>query len=250
MMIPVYAINLDRSVDRWKRLREQAERLNINLTRVPAVDGSAIAPELREDVRHDRFRRFNGRSVLAGEYGCYRSHLKAIELFLASGAEAALVVEDDIELVPDLTARAAAILRAVPGAGVVKLINHRARWFIPKATTDLGDEIGRCLHGPQGSAACYLVTRAGAEKLLEAISIMEFPYDVAIERGWSTGLATYTVRENIVTLGPWKDVTEIADRRQYRAVKITGPRRIFTHVFRAVDYVRRIAYALRSIIRA
>lgn len=245
LRIPLYAINLDRSVDRWARLQAQSRDLGLDIIRVPAVDGSMITASARDWSNDTLFQRLNGRPLLPGEYGCYRSHLKALRLFLDSGASAGVIVEDDIELISDIEAQATAILQAVPSAGLVKLVSHRTRGFIRKASSSLGQEIGRCLHGPQGSAAGYLVTREGAEKLLQAVSVMVLPFDIAIERGWATGVETYTVKNDLLELGPLRETTEIASQCQYRASKISGPRRLLTHVFRATDYVRRIAYALK-----
>ncbi|MGV8938494.1 MAG: glycosyltransferase family 25 protein [Allorhizobium sp.] len=243
--IPIYAINLDRSIDRWTRLNNRARDLGLSIIRVPAVDGSTISAAERRWSDDALFQRLNGRPLLPGEYGCYRSHFKALQLFLDSGAKAAVIVEDDIELIVDIEAQATAIIEAMPSAELVKLVSHRSRGFIRKGSSRLGHDIGRCLHGPQGSAAGYLVTRDGAEKLMVAISTMTLPYDVAIERGWATGIQTYTVKHDVLELGPLRDDTEIASQCQYRDAKISGRRRLRTHIFRATDYLRRIAYALK-----
>ena len=246
MSIPVYCINLDRSADRWKRMSDAAARFDIDLRRIAAVDGAAIDPRQRI-AGEVRFTRQNGRPMLPGEYGCYRSHLLALETVATGDAEAAVIIEDDVELNDQLPARAAAIHAALPGAGVVKLLNHRARGFIRKATAAPGGvDIGRCLHGPQGSAACYLVTRSGARRLLGAIDVMTMPFDIALERGWQTGVPTYTVRRNLIELGPMKVQTEIASVADYAAVKRRGFAKLPAHLFRLADYASRIAYALHG----
>lgn len=246
MFIPVYCINLDRSADRWKRMSDAAARLDIDLRRIAAVDGAAIDPGQRIADQF-LFNRQNGRPMLPGEYGCYRSHLLALETVATGDAEAAVIIEDDVELNDQLPARAAAIHAALPGAGVVKLLNHRARGFIRKATVaPHGAGIGRCLHGPQGSAACYLVTRTGARGLLATIEVMTLPYDIALERGWQTGVPTYTVHRNLIELGPMKMQTEIASVADYADVKQYGLAKLPTHLFRLADYVSRVAYALRG----
>ncbi|WP_112606542.1 glycosyltransferase family 25 protein [Rhizobium sp. WW22] len=240
----VYVINLARCVDRWKAIRSQALAHGIHITRVPAIDGRNIAPMDYVDVDHVSFFRHGGRQLLPGEYGCYRSHLRAVDMFLSSTLEASIVIEDDVEIVGDLLERSSRILAAVPTADIVKLFNHRIRGFRRVTTTISGDEIGRCLHGPQGSAACYIVTRNGARAITSAMRTMFLPFDVALERGWDHGANILTVRENIVELSKHSQDTQIGSRADYRAIKFSGVRRLPTHVLRAFDYSRRIKYAL------
>lgn len=246
MTLPIYAINLDRSVGRWTMLAESAAAAGLSLTRVPGVDGRAVPPQSRIDVSEAGFRRMAGRTMRPGEYGCYQSHLAALDMIVASGVPAAVIVEDDVAFGADFAPRVEAILADCPQAEVVKLFNHRNKGFRRHAVTRAGDEIGRCLHGPQGSAACYLVTGSGARKLARALRPMVLPYDVDLERGWKTGATTFTVGRDIVSLGPLEVETEIGNRDDYRKTRLPGVKRIPTHLFRAKDYACRMIYALRA----
>lgn len=246
MSVRIYVINLDRSIPRWERISAQARDMGLDVVRVVAVDGATVSPEDWIDTDPRQFSRMHGRYMLPGEYGCYRSHLQALQQ-IADGDdnEISLIVEDDIDLQPDLVSRAIAIHQALPKAGLVKLFNHRTRGFRPKAVSTLGDAVGRCLHGPQGSAACYFVTRVAARKLLTTLGVMKLPYDIAMERGWDSGVETYTVRDKLTGLGPLYRQTAIAHVAQYRKTKATRLRRVSTHLFRARDYLCRLAYAYR-----
>jgi glycosyl transferase family 25 len=248
MNIQIYVINLDRSPSRWERISAQAAEMGLNVIRVVAVDGAAVAPEDWIDADPRQFLQMHGRYMLPGEYGCYRSHLLALQQFGSSrggDAEIAIIVEDDIDLTADLVERARAIHQALPQAGLVKLFNHRTRGFRPKVVSARDDVVGRCLHGPQGSAACYFVTRAAARTLLKTLGVMKLPYDIAVERGWDSGVETYTVRDNLTALGPLYRQTAIAHVAQYRKTKTTRFKRIATHLFRARDYLCRLAYACK-----
>ncbi|MEZ2132810.1 MULTISPECIES: glycosyltransferase family 25 protein [unclassified Sinorhizobium] len=243
MTLPLYAINLDRSPERWQRLDEQARKFGLELSRVPAIDGNSLAQEHWTDFNSEQFERYNGRKALPGEYGCYRSHLLALQQFLDSGHGAAIILEDDVELNEQLAVRASAIRDAVPRAGLVKLISHRMRGFRKTAATSMQDEVGQCFHGPQGSAACYLVTRAGAQMLLETLRPMTLPYDVALERAWATGVKTYSSHPNLVKLVASRGTT-IGRRIDYHAAKSPKWSRIPAHLFRTTDYLRRMFYVL------
>lgn len=244
MDIAAFVINLDRSTDRWQRLSAQAKVAGVAVTRIPGVDGRAVAREDWVDVDEGAFLRRNGRTILPGEYGCYRSHLKALESFLNTSHAIAVIMEDDVDMPADLMARTDAIFCAVPQGDIVKLVNHRSRGFRRRGRSEMGDEIGRCIHGPQGSAACYAVTRAGAARLLQGIAVMREPYDIALERGWQHGASTMTVRHDLAGLTREISPTEIGTREDYRRTKIRGIRKTATHVHRMLEYLRRIRYAL------
>ncbi len=244
MSIRIYAINLDRSVDRWSVLSRRAEALGFHLARVPGDNGAAILPEDRVDCDVQAFKRNNGRTILPGEYGCYRSHLKALRAFYQTGEPIGVVVEDDIEFSAELLTRAGAAFEALPEADAIKLSNHRIVGFKRAATSRMGDEIGRAIHGPQGSAACYAVTHLGAERLIEGLKIMEYPWDVALERGWASGARIYTTRQNVAS--PTRDGTTIATQSAYRASKFPWWKRLRTYGIRIVETARRIAYAYDS----
>lgn len=243
--ILIYVINLDRCIERWERLRSQAVQHGLNLVRVAAVDGLSILENQRVGFHPRSFNYHNGRKILAGEYGCYRSHLLALETFAASGDPMAIIIEDDVDLNDALIPRAMAAVAAVSstGASVIKLANHRKVGFRPMAVTELGDVVGRCLHGPQGSAACYIVTRHAALTLVQSLNAVLLPYDVALERGWSTGVQTYSMQDNLVTFSPHRRDTTIGKRSHYKAAKRHFMLRMTTHWFRTHDQLRRWLYA-------
>jgi glycosyl transferase, family 25 len=243
MKLEIFAINLDRSTERWQVLARHAEQLALHLNRVSAVDGRQIAEGDRESVNDRAFRRNMGRTMLPGEYGCYRSHIKALQQFLASPAERAVIIEDDLQLGDNFFARVTAAFAAAPSADVIKFFSHRVVGFRRTAKTSFGDELGRALHGPLGSAACYGVTRRGAERLIGHLTTMRFPWDVALERAWDHGAAFYTSRGNIGTVAPGGST--IATREIYRSVKFPKWKRFGTYSLRLKDDIQRFAYAFR-----
>lgn len=244
MEVRIYAINMDRSIDRWEELCEQAAQLGLELQRIEAIDGAKVAQDERVDWDEPAFKLNTGRDMLPGEYGCYHSHLKALSAFVDSGLPAGVIIEDDIALIADLPARAVAALEAVPHADLIKFFNHRMVGFRHYVTTSQGDRIGRAFHGPAGSAACYVVTRAGATKLLDRLRIMEYPLDIALERGWATGTEVFTVHRDIVRSK--RPPSTIATRAVYRTKKFAWWRRLPTHWIRARDYISRLKYTLQS----
>lgn len=242
--LPVYLINIARAVDRLEEVRLRSHEFGIDVQRVEGVDGHLVPQAQWVGVDHRLFGQRHGRHILSGEYGCYKSHLLALQQFLAGGDAAAIIIEDDIALDGKFMERALAVHRAVPEADLIKLVNHRWKGFRGHVTTERGDRIGRCLFGPQGSTACYLVTRAGAGKIASALAVMSLPWDVAVERGWDMRVSVFSTRDNLVGFSKSQRETMIGRRRDYRAVKLGTLKRIPAHIFRTVDFLRRLAYVL------
>ena len=111
-----WVINLDRAPDRLARISGRLEELGLSWARLPAVDARAMTPEQRAALDEPAFCRKHGMTPLLGELGCYLSHVQAMRLFLASEAEFALVLEDDVLLHDSLPA----VLRG--------LMAHPQRW--------------------------------------------------------------------------------------------------------------------------
>lgn len=244
MDVTAFAINLDRSPDRWLTLSAQAREFDLPLIRVSAVDGTAISETAQEAVDRLAFHRNAGRLMLAGEYGCYRSHLKALQKFLGSQADIGLIIEDDVELKHNLLERVKAAFHTAPKAHVIKFFNNRIVGFRHATTSCFGDEIGRAIHGPLGSSACYAVSRFAAKLLVDQLAVMCHPWDVALERGWDHGAQVYVLRENIVTVA--REGTTIATRDIYRSVKFPKSKRLGTYVRRLQDDIARISYAFQA----
>lgn len=245
-MLPILVINLDRSRERWVEVAASADRTGLDLRRVAAVDGTGIPAEMRHGLDREKFRFSNGRDVLPGEYGCYRSHLEALRMVVDEGHDLAIIAEDDISLNPELKDRVQAIFDAQPTMDILKLVNHRTRGFIRYGVSARGDAFGRCLHGPQGSAACYAVTGKGARTLLDTLEPMWLPYDIALERGWATGASTFTTLHPLVEFGSNRQETLIATRQQYHDVKMPRIKRVGTLMSRGVDYIARALYGIRK----
>jgi glycosyl transferase family 25 len=241
-MVPVFVINLARSPERWDVIRHTATGLD--LRRVEGVDGRAIAREHWSGIDQDGFRVRHGRVVTPGEYGCYRSHLAALATVVAEGVDVAVIAEDDIVLNDRIGERAAALFAGVEEPRLVKLVNHRVTGFLEKGVTAKGDAYGRCLFGPLGSAACYAVNRSGAERLVKTLATMWLPWDVALERGWATGVATYTTREPLVAFSSHRASSTIT--ASYAHTKLPTMKRRDAFVFRARDFLRRASYALEA----
>ena len=93
MKIKYYVINLDRSPERLNNIYAQCKKYNIDFVRISAFDGNILDLEKLADDTACRYEM--GRSIQPGEVGCFLSHKKALDAFLSSKDEFAVILEDD-----------------------------------------------------------------------------------------------------------------------------------------------------------
>lgn len=163
MAIPVFLINLDRSPDRLAFMQEQARRIGLAFERVRAVNGSAVPDFLREQFAA------SGDILADGEIGCYASHLVLSDRIVREGWPCALVLEDDVELMPELVEMAEAAARSAPqGWDYIHLSSVESkRALLGVARLPRGRHLVRYWHPPLNTGG-YLISRQGAQKMLAA----------------------------------------------------------------------------------
>lgn len=98
MSLAVYLINLDGSDERLTSARAQLNAANVKFDRVSAFDGRGLTLDQFPDYDANAALSYMGRPMRGGEIGCYLSHLDCAKRFLASTAQHALVLEDDMQL--------------------------------------------------------------------------------------------------------------------------------------------------------
>jgi glycosyl transferase family 25 len=148
----VYVMNMDRSPERMSRMKRLLDHLGIPFVRVPAVDGRTVevAPT----------------GIAAGTYGNFLSHIKCWEMIAAGAEPAGLCLEDDVvfsrnfaELWADKRLFSLADVLRIEGQNKLTVGKR-------KALLSGGYSAHPLLSQGVGSAA-YIVTRAGANWLLE-----------------------------------------------------------------------------------
>ena len=161
----ILVINLDRSADRLERMRQIFAGAGLDFERLAAVDGKLLPPEEQSVFSGQR----NGQPVTLtpGEIGCYLSHVKAWKTLLDGTGDHVLVVEDDVHFSP----KAGSILKETgwipPDADIVKLETARTHVRLANETAaTIGDISVRKLESQHLGTAAYIVSRAGAKKLL------------------------------------------------------------------------------------
>jgi glycosyl transferase family 25 len=158
VVIPVYVINLLRSPERRAWMEAELARAGVEGIFVRAVDGRRFDQRCARDARP---------ALSKAEAALILSHRKAWRTFLASGADHAVVLEDDVHLGRDFQATLGLDWsRWRFDAVKLETLLHKA-WRSRR-----GESAGtRRLHrlgAEHLGAAAYLLSRAGARKMLAA----------------------------------------------------------------------------------
>lgn len=241
-----WVINLDRAPERLARISAQLQALGMPFERLAAVDARALSDQQRSGLDEGGYARLHGMCPVAGELGCYLSHLQVMERFLASAAEFALVLEDDVLLRPGLPA----VLQG--------LALHAERWdmcklsavhdgtpqaFLPLAPPhELAVMLSRCT----GSSA-YAINRHAAQTYLKRLLPMRLPYDHVFDRGWDLDLQVRLVTPTPCTHDEAIASTIVAPAGLRR--KFHWTRRLPAFAYRVGNELRRLAYGWREIRR-
>ena len=200
--LPCFVINLPRSTARRAHMQRQLDALHLPAIFVDAVDGRAFTPAEARDYDLRRALRVYGTELTPTELACCRSHLAVLTRIAALRLPAALVLEDDMFLQPQLPA----VLRelaAMPDGSwqMVRLTALRGRVMTPLKPSHVGVEIARLGHGtlhrlnvnPLGAGA-YVVTWRGAERIIAHAGRIFAPWDHMLDRFWENGLPPYIIR--------------------------------------------------------
>ena len=199
-MPPVYVINLDRDVERMASVSANLAARGMRFERLPAVVGKEL-PDWRGKVDMRAYAWRNRREEpRPGEVGCYLSHLKAMEAFLRTDAPWCVILEDDVEVLPEC----AEVLRALGEKDdwdLVKLFCFHGGTPVRKRALGPGRHLVVHLTRTTSSAA-YAVNRRAAEILLKSMLPISEQVDHALDRPWETGLRVRGIRPMPVVLAP------------------------------------------------
>ena len=125
MSCPIYLINLPRDEQRLRVMQQQLDAMQLPFRRMDAVYGKDLSAAERASLYDEaRNRRSYHQIMTPGEIGCYASHLRVWQDLAASPHAHALVLEDDVELLPQLPAVLAAMDELAPQWDMIKLVGR------------------------------------------------------------------------------------------------------------------------------
>ena len=241
-VIPVFVINLDRAKSRWEKCQTSAKLHHLELTRIKAIDDTTP----REDWKNTSqfwFSLCHGKRILPTEYGCYQSHLKALDKIISLDLDHAIICEDDVLFNSDFVRDTAEIMTSHPNLEILKLVNNRCHGFKEITRTTTQRQVGYTYFGPLGSAAAYAVSSTGAKKLREAIDHIFLPYDRAMERGWAHDYNILCVKDNWLEFSSERQSSQIS--KDYAESRYPILYRLPVTVFRIKETLARLLFVFR-----
>jgi glycosyl transferase family 25 len=167
----LFVINLDRRPDRLARMSEIFDRLGLRFDRVSAVDGSLFSA--------DDLKRLRGTDkARPGETACFLSHRECWRRIVDEDLPCAAIFEDDLHI-GDGAADLLASDDWIPGnADIIKIETMNRPTKMDKSAVALaGDRKLHRLRSTHVGAGGYILTRKGAEKLLEESRVFDNPVD-------------------------------------------------------------------------
>lgn len=174
MQIPIFLINLDSRQDRLEVMQRRLS--NLNVTRIPAVLGTSLSREFRNQRRI-------AKHLTQSEVGVYLSHESIWRKIVHEKLPLACVMEDDVLVSKEFPRFLDQSVWTVKNFDLIKLDN----WPAPPGPIALDKKCmwarDRSIHRIRSttySAACYLVSLDGAKKLLEASSLIQHQVDVLL----------------------------------------------------------------------
>jgi glycosyl transferase, family 25 len=200
MTIPVFVINRDRRPDRMQFMSSQLEAMGILWHRV-----SAIEPETVDQARLSREVLVDNQTFFGpGSQCCGLTNFDIYRRIVAQNLPAALVLQDDVNLSPDIRPFLET-LDWLPGS--INLVQFEKygrkashRLLSPAVgTPPVADRTLHRLYSRTAGAACYLITQDGASCIMRNEPVLNMPIDHFL---FSPNLSPLFDQLNVAVLRP------------------------------------------------
>ena len=214
MQIKAIVISLKKSIDRREFIIKQCNQIGIEYEILEGVDGSTLPVNIRNEFVQVRKNAYAPKGLPASKWevtpgvvGCALSHINAYKKITESNIEAALILEDDAILTDS-------IKLLMDNKTVIKYLQDKKVELIQLAAVK-GDYIylpeikflGRTKLGPGltiGKAAkiipgasCYIISKSGAQKLLDNILPLRYESDQILANCEYFGIAYYATKQSL-----------------------------------------------------
>lgn len=225
-----WVINLDRAPERLARIGARLDALGVPWTRFPAVEGKLLgAAEQAARLDQAGFERRHGMTPSLGELGCYLSHVRLMQAFLATEHGFALILEDDVEPTAALPEVLKNLMAASGRWDMVKLSAIHSGTPVGVLDVGQGHQLGVMFSRCTGSSA-YVINRTAAQRYVQQLLPMQLPYDHAYDRGWVYGLKVRRVFPEVC----------VHDDQVVSTIGNPGPSRKFPWYRRLPTYIHRL----------
>lgn len=168
--IPVYLVSLKQDVARRERLKKCFPENYGSFQNVEAVDGRILPAKEYFDKNQGYFKKYK-RFMSPAELGCSLSHIKALEVFLSSGNEFGLILEDDVIGSDEDIAKINGIISSLSEHALLLCGGQEGlnrRYQLAKNTENSAVlEVALFSYGFIHRTCCYIVSRKAAQEILD-----------------------------------------------------------------------------------
>ena len=199
-------IHLERSLERKPQVRKLQKDLPYRTKVVEAVDGSKPDNDFSKSYISRLLRPRYPFSLRSAEVACFQSHRKCWQEILDRGLEAALIIEDDVDIIDgEFTAAVKLAMKEIKKGDLIRFpMKAREK---PRNISVKQDNISIFEPTVIGlGTQAQIVTYDAARRLLEKTEHFDRPIDVYLQLRWKHGVRVLTlwpngVRERSSSLG-------------------------------------------------
>lgn len=220
-----FVINLDRSPQRFQRIKSQLVSQDIEFTRLSAVDGSQLSSSNVDKLYQYSDSDAYYKQLNKGEIACYLSHMDAWQKIIENQLDFAIVLEDDVNLIGDLNSVVTLVNTLPTDWDYIKLAEHsRTRHVVHRQQFD---SYQRVTYNKIPARACaQIISLSGAKKLLSQCDKILRPVDIDLQYWWERdlnvfGLMPYPVEPSQQFASDIDYVAQrkIAKRKRWKRIK-------------------------------
>jgi GR25 family glycosyltransferase involved in LPS biosynthesis len=174
--LETFVVNLDRRPDRWEKFLKNSEELKfLNVQRFSAVDGLQV----KSTTQLQRIFNNNDYDMKRGMVGCLMSHIKKYIDLINSNSDVYCLLEDDIEITPNFENKLIHVFQQGYDTNWDLIyLGHHLRNLADKESEYDKDKMPKLkkvnvyqsFQLSLGGTIGYLITKSGAQKLLDFIS--------------------------------------------------------------------------------
>lgn len=188
-----YIISLRRAEERFEHVQRVIAKCPIECQRWDAVDGrllsdTQIAEVYREELHQPRY----PFRLTRGEIGCFLSHRSVWQQIACATLPGALIVEDDIDLLPGFDDAFQFAIENAPACSYVQFQIRDVQGPVEVLAAASDYRLVRP-EVPPVRAMAQWVTREAAARLVAATAVIDRPIDTFVQMHWLHGVDVLVV---------------------------------------------------------
>ena len=186
-------IHLERSIERKPQVRKLKKNLPYRTKVIEAIDGKSPDNDFLKSYTPGLLRPRYPFSLRPAEVACFQSHRKCWQEILDRGLEAALIIEDDVDIIDgEFTAAVKLAMKEIKIGDLIRLpMKPREK---PRNRNMKRDTISVFEPTVVGlGTQAQIVTYDAARRLLEKTEHFDRPIDVYLQLRWKHGVRILTL---------------------------------------------------------